>query len=111
MGSSFLRGGLEQWGYRQPGGISFEAIYLSVLVSHASVLPFFTQEKHTKLFHKTIKGEMIAQHFRKIYQQMKIADLLEEGVRQLRRWVFDKSSELPDKHFVGEISLYFPCQN
>ena len=52
---------------------------------------------------------MIAQHFRKISQQMKNSRFAGGG--QLRKQVFDKSSELPDKHFVENISLYSSCQN
>ena len=83
--------------------------FVCFLFSHASLLSFFNQEKSTKLFHEIIKGEMIAQHFRKISQQMKNSRFAGGG--QLRKQVFDESSELPDKHFAENISLYSSCQN
>lgn len=85
---------------------SFEAIYL---FSFLSCLHFVILQSRKKLFHEIIKGEMIAQHFRKISQQMKNSRFAGGG--QLRKQVFDKSSELPDKHFAENISLYSSCQN
>lgn len=75
---------------------------------HATVLSPFTQEKHTKSFHETVKRKMIVQHFGKMNQQVKIsADLLKKQGGQPssvgKTDSLTKSLKLPDKHFVEEV--------